>query len=301
MEKFLSESVAAAPVKKGSRWRVTVATPGQGSSGFYSPEVLREYGPIAFPPGTKAYFGHSAPGERDPRDQLGRYPEGTFWNEEENELQAFLEPFPRWEPVVEEMGEALEVSMYALDWEKDEQGNIVRIGPHRGNTIDAVAFGGLEGSRVKEKLIESLAESARAGFVAESGVTSASSERKEDKLEEKLDKLIALFESFISASQAKAQEEVQAKVDAEAIATAVSESLESYDAKRKLVEATELLPSQRESLLEAARQGADIAPLVENAKKVFEEAKAALTESLEESGRDFGHKVESAVRLGEVL
>ena len=156
------ESVAANPVKKGSRWLVCLAKPGQGSSGFYSEEVLRETGPIAFPPKTKAYFGHNPPEKRDPRDQLGTYPDGAFWNEESGELQAYLQPYKRWQPVIEEMGSDLELSIYAAG-NKDDAGNVVELLADRVNSIDAVGYGGLVGSAVKEQ-VESLVESARAEY-----------------------------------------------------------------------------------------------------------------------------------------
>lgn len=302
MNNILTESVAAAPVKKGSRWLINVAVPGKGNSGNYSEDVLREFGPSAYPPRTKAYFGHALPQDRDPRDQLGSYPEGAFWNEEEQVLQAELKPYARWEPVLEEMKEELEVSMYALDWEKDEADNITRIGYHRGNTIDAVAFGGLVGSGVKGKLFESLVETARAGFDAKPGTTSVSSGKEKMELEEKVDKLFTLVESFISASQQKAEKELQTKVDTEVINSAVNEALASYDGKRALIEAAEVSDTQREALYESAKAGADIAPLIERETKVFTEIRDAASESLQVNGRDFGTaKVESALDYGKVF
>lgn len=280
---ILAESTATAPVKKSGRWLVNIAVPGQGTTGKYSAAMLAEYGPKAFPPGTKSYFKHNKPEDRDPRDQIGVLKEGAFWNPDEQKLQGYLDPFARWNPLLEEMGEQAELSMYVMDWEKDSEGNITRLGPHRANSIDAVAFGGLAGSGLKEQLFESLVETAIAGFDATPGVTSAQENKDKMTTEEKLDTIIsklALVESFIAESKATATDKVQAKVDAEAIATAVSESVESYDAKVALIEsATDLLPSQRADLRAAAKKGEEIAPLLESAKKTVEEFKAALTES----------------------
>lgn len=101
-----------------------------------------------------------------------------------------------------------------------------------------------------------------------------------DKMEEKLDKLISLFESFVADKSAKAEADAQAKVDADAISTAVTESISAYDAKVALIEAEkELLPSQRTFLREQAKAGADVAPLIESAKKLLVEANEVLTES----------------------
>src|SRR6478736_4403430 len=89
---------APAPTKVGSRWLVTVARPGQGSTGLYPESVLKETGPQAFPPGTKAFFNHDP--KRDVRDMVGTYPDGAFWNDEAGELQAYLVPFPRYQDVL---------------------------------------------------------------------------------------------------------------------------------------------------------------------------------------------------------
>jgi hypothetical protein len=47
MAKLLSES-GSAPVKSGNNWRAVLITPGKGSSGIYTEEMLKEYGPQAF-------------------------------------------------------------------------------------------------------------------------------------------------------------------------------------------------------------------------------------------------------------
>lgn len=295
MNDALKETVATAPVKRGDRWLVTLAKPGRGATGTYSADMLREYGPGSYPARTKAYFGHALPQDRDARDQLGIYPNGAFWNEAEQELQAELKPFKRWEPVLEEAEEAdspLEMSMYCLDWEKDDQDNITRMGYHRGNTVDAVAFGGLEGSSVKARM-ESLVESARAAYGTKPAAKGG--QEKEDEMEikelgDKLDKLAGLFESFIVAQKETKETAAQAQVDSDALAAAESAAVEAYSARIALVEAArkDLLPSQVDSLMESAKNGVDVAPLVESAKKVYAEAQTVLAESLGDGGRVLG-------------
>lgn len=281
----LHESVAANPVKQGNRWLVCLAKPGQGSSGKYSADVLREYGPTAFPPKSKSYFGHNAPQDRDPRDQLGTYAEGAFWNEEAQELQALLTPYPRWKPLLEEMASDLEMSIYSKGT-KDENGNVLTLEYSRTNSVDAVGYAGLEGSSVREQM-ESLVESARAEFDVTPSVAPAQENGNEKLMEEKLDKLISLLETFVSESKAAAAEKVQATVNAEALSESAKEAVESYDAKVALIEAAreDLTASQVASLREAAKQGADVAPLVESAKKVTEEIRSTLTEAAAAHGR----------------
>lgn len=284
MTEMLSE-VAVAPVKKGNRWRVKVAQPGQGSSGYYTPEVLREYGPVAIPAGTKAFMGHNEPQNRSLRDLVGTYPDGAYWVEEEGALFADLQPATsEWSNVLNELGTLAEASI-SVAGTKDAQGNVLTLEYSRSNSVDLVPHAGLVGSGLTEQ-IESLIESARADTINTPGVTPGAGD-KEYKMEEKLDKLIGLLESFIADKSATALAEAQAKADADAVSAAVSESLSQYDAKVALIEAEkELLPSQRTFLREQAKAGADVAPLIEAAKKVVEEAKA---EVLSESavGRGF--------------
>lgn len=285
MTTILNE-VATAPVKKGKRWRVRVAVPGQGSSGYYTPEVLREYGPVAIPAGTKSFLGHAKPEDRSLRDLVGSYPEGAYWVEEENALYADLEPATsKWAEVLDELGPLAEASI-SVAGTKDAQGNVLTLAYSRSNSVDLVAHAGLEGSGLTEQ-IESLIESAR--FDAKPSVTPGAGDRKHnmEKIEEQLTALTSAVESLVAEKSAKAEADAQAAVDAAAIQTAVSEALATYDAKIALIEAeTELLPSQRAYLREQAKAGADVAPLIESAKKVVAEAK---NELLNESavGRGF--------------
>lgn len=285
MTQMLSEA-SVAPTKKGARWRVRIATPGQGSSGFYTPDVLREYGPIAIPGGTKAFLGHNKPEERSLRDLVGTYPDGAYWVEEDSALYADLQPSTsKWSEVLNELGPLAEASI-SVSGTKDAQGNVLTLEYNRANSVDLVPLAGLQGSGLTEQ-IESLIESARGvDPITKPGVIPGAGD-KERKMEEKLDKLIGLLESFIADKSATALAEAQAKADADAVSVAVSESIAAYDAKVALIEAEkELLPSQRTSLREQAKAGADVAPLIEAAKKVVEEAKAeVVTESA--NGRGF--------------
>lgn len=288
MTVILSEQVSAAPVKTGNkRWRVKIATPGQGSSGYYTPEVLREYGPVAFPAGIKAYVGHAKPQDRSLLDIVGTYGD-AYWSEEENALFADLQPATKkWAEVLEELGPLVGASI-SSSGTKDAQGNVLTLQYHRANSVDLVPEPGLVGSGLQEQ-IESLIESARTvDSTTEPGVTPGAGDKEHnmDKIEEQLTKLTSVVESLVADKSAKATADAQAAVDAAAISTAVNEALATYDAKIALIEAeTELLPSQRAFLREQAKAGADVAPLIESAKKVVAEATEALTESV--VGRGF--------------
>lgn len=289
MSKILCETTSAVPVRKANGWLVTVARPGRGSTGTYSAEMLAEYGPVAFPPKTKAWFNHNLPQDRDPRDRMGSYPDGAYWDAEANELRARLVPYKRWDGLLEEMAEAgdeLEVSMYALDYDLSESGEVKRIGPHRGNSIDAVGVSGIEGAGVKERLYESLVESARAGFSGEPGETGRPGEKESKKMEEKLDKLIALFETFVTKQEAAVAEAAKVEAAEKDNGQVVAEALDVRLAALKSIDdaSGDLLPSQVASLRESARKGEDVAPLIESAKAVVTEFKALSETSVQGGG-----------------
>src|SRR5690349_5992637 len=66
-----------APAADGS-FEVVLIAPGQGSSGYYSEEVIRDYAPTAWPKGTHVYLDHLKEGEtRSPERLLGALVEDT--------------------------------------------------------------------------------------------------------------------------------------------------------------------------------------------------------------------------------
>lgn len=289
MPELLLESVAEAPVKVGKRWRVVIARPGKGTSGNYAAEMLKEYGPAALAPHAKAFFDHDP--SRSIKDMVGTYPDGAYWDADQKELVAELQPFKHWQDVIDEIGPHAEASIYMMG-EKDDAGNVTKLIPHRTNGADLVGYGGLEGSGLKEQ-VESLLESARALDSGEKPSTRPVQENRDTIMvdEKEFKEFRTLVESFIATSTEKSKGEAQASVDAAALAESNEKAVEAYDAAVTLIEAaTELLPSQRASLREAAKGGADVAPLIEQAKKVVDEFKAhALTESGD--GRSFGGAV----------
>lgn len=272
----LSESAKVPYRKVGTKWRVTVATPGQGSSGKYSEDMLRERGPAAFPAGTRAFFNHDA--KRDLRDLVGTYPEGAFWNEEEGLLQADLVALPRWSELLDDLESLAATSIHAQG-DRDAQGNIT-LNYDRGNTIDLVGLPGLEGSGVKYR-IESLFNE---GINDPDAETSAQNERKA-RMEKEIADLtaqVAELRTTLTAFVSESKAAVQGKADEDAVNTAVSEKLaERHEAflvvKEQIAEA-KLLPSQVKALEAKALTGADIAEDLKNAKALVEEAHGIVAE-----------------------
>lgn len=290
----LKESTAEAPVKKGKRWRVIVARPGVGSSGTYSEELFRRDAHKIIAPGAQSFINHDS--TRNPKDMIGIFPEAAYFDEGEKAVVAELEVFSHWEKFVDEVGPHCGISLYALG-EADEDGNVTAIVEDRLNGADLVSRPGLVGSGLAEKLYESAVSHSE----EKPSVTVAQESNGDELMEEKLDKLIDLMSSLVA--EKKTEDSAKAQVEAdEAVAEA---RVESFAAAVKAVDEADLFDSQRETILEAAKKGADVSALIESAKTVKAEALEAVKESAEQDGTVgvvLGtRKVESATDLGKVF
>lgn len=290
----LRESVTEAPTKKGNRWRVIVARPGQGSSGFYSEDLFRRDAHKIIAPGGQAFIGHDD--NRSVKDLIGVYPEGARWSEEDRAVVADLQVFSHWAEFVEEVGPHVGISLYARG-EMDEDGNITAFYEDPYNGADLVARPGLVGSGLAEKLYES----AKAHDSDTPTVIAAGEERKlemEKDVEERFAALETLLNRLVTEKQAAVAEAAQAEVDAQA----VEKALADYDAAVDAIEAAGLPADVAKDLRAEARKGTDVAPLIEFAKKVKESATEDAGRIEESAGRVFGtRKVESAADLGKVF
>jgi hypothetical protein len=115
----LNESIAlAAPVSSGSKWRVKVIESGWGSSGYYGPEMLSEYGPQVFKAGTKVFMNHPSANEasdrpeRDVHQLAGKLTSDAVFTE--NGLQADIEFYSHYAPIIREMAGDVGLSIHAL-------------------------------------------------------------------------------------------------------------------------------------------------------------------------------------------
>lgn len=273
----LRESVAEAPVKKGDRYRVIIARPGQGSSGFYSEELFRRDAQKLIPAGAQAFINH---GERDPEKMVGVYPDGGYFDEAEKAVVGDLQVFEHWKAWMAEVAPHVGVSLYALG-NADEEGRVTEILEDPYNGADIVARAGLQGSKI-DKLYES---AVAAGSDKEPTVTVAEDERNKLMEKEILDALNSVKDSLAALVADKVQKEAEA-AQVEADEKAIQTAVEHYDAAVKMVTDAELFESQRESILAAAKKGEDVTGLVEAAKLVREEAVKAVTEQAAQGGAD---------------
>lgn len=282
MAKLLHETHKALLERKGSRWRAVLITPGEGSSGKYSPEMLETFGAIAFPKGSKNWFMHpNYPGEqRDPRNQWGYLATDPVF-ENGVGLTAEVEILPHWKDVVESLAEAghANLSIYAMG-DTDEFGNVTALLPDVTNSIDLVDYPGRPGSGLTEQMLES----ARAGY--KKPAAASAEENKEHDMDEKiLEALNALTESlkpvvdFVTEKKDAAEGARQAEADADAVAKGVSDGIAAYEEKVTAIDAVEnLSPKQVESLKSAAKRGEDITEPLAEAKAIAEDFTTRLGE-----------------------
>lgn len=276
----LRESVTEAPIKKGNRWRVIVARPGQGSSGYYSEDLFRRDAHKIIAPGAQSFINHDD--SRNPKDMIGVFPESAYFDEVEKAVVAELEVFSHWQSFVEEVGPHCGISLYAMG-EADENGNVTAIYEDRLNGADLVARPGLLGSGLAEKLYES----AVAGSNETPGTPPAERKDNENMELEKVVEAVEALTAQVTALVAEKESTKAEKAQVDADAQAVAEALEKFESAVKAVDEADLLAPQRESILSAAKRGEDVAPLIESAKAV----KAAALEAVqfnESHGRDFG-------------
>lgn len=290
---YLNES-AGSPVKKGNRWLVTVARPGQGSSGFYPENVLKESGPAAFPPGTKSFFNHDA--KRDVRDMVGTFAEGAFWNDEEGELQAYLTPFKRYAQVLndakdDDTGQSyIEASIHGKA-RKDNRGYVKELVYDRSNTVDLVAFAGLEGSGLKQQ-VESLFAAATAdGEQVNEEENTMTFEITQDAWESLTNRLAAFdakFDTFVAESKLEVKGAADADAVAEAAKALVEEALTSYADTLAAIDAADIPVKVKESLKTAAGKGEDITENLAGAVEIVAESKKEIAEAANPKGRNRG-------------
>jgi hypothetical protein len=272
MTKLLLEASGESPVKVGNRWRGVLAKPGQGSSGFYSEDVLREYGPKALAPGAKAFIDHKE--DRSPKDMIGVYPDGAHY-EEGVGLVGELEVFPHWADFVEAVGPHAGLSIYMLG-EADDDGNVTALFPDRMNGVDLVSYPGLEGSGLVEKLYESAhkASVSKADSTGTATVEAADKNKEQNLMEiselaEKVDALSESIKTLVGVVTPLAESlkpEVKPEVDVAAAVESAIDKAEEAGIPKEL----------RSAVIETAKSGGNVENAIASQKAIVEAVKAKL-------------------------
>lgn len=268
------DEVAGAPLKKqGKRWYVTIAKPGKGQQGSYPENTLKTFGEVAFPPGTKSFFNHAD--KRDVRDYVGSFKDGAFWNEEAGELGGYLTPVKRYASVLEEAqdvaDDAVEASMHVLS-RKGPDGTVKELMFHRGNTVDLVGFGGLEGSGVKFQVESLFAAAAADGENGKEEENMEITKEMWDGLVGTQSTLNSKFDTFVSEALADRQGQADADAVATAVAVQVEEALTAYAGQEVAIDAAVLPKKQKDAFKARARKGEDVSTDLASAVSFVAEA-----------------------------
>lgn len=274
--KLLSESSNSTLTKNGKRWKATLAVPGQGSSGFYSEDVLKEFGPQALAPGAKAFIDHDS--TRSPKDMIGVYPDGAWWDDETGSLVGELEVFPHWSDFVEAVGPHAGLSIYMMG-ETDADGNVTALIPDQMNGVDLVSYPGLAGSGLVEKLYES----AKAKLATEDSHTDVEDTENTEGIDMDRDELLTILEGFkeeIIAAVMEAMMPAMEDVSVEEEAADVADMSEVAEAAIQAGIPAEL----RAEIYESAKTmtGAAALALVEARKGTVDAIRKAVTESVKQ-------------------
>lgn len=277
MTKTLVESRGAgsvkAPAADGS-FEVVLIAPGQGSSGFYSEELIREYAPAAWPKGTHVYLDHLKEGEtRSPERLLGALVEDTVIDPVTGEAKNRFKPLSKHREWVEEVREYVGLSISAQGDGKPGEVNgrntliVESLFPDIQNTVDIVSYAG-RGGRFLESYLNEANESTHTESSA--GATKGNETMT---VEEKVDHLTSVVEGLVA--------KIDARESAEANAVSVDEAVTAERGKvveaAKAVAEAELTESQRSALYTRIEAGDyDIDSAVNEYKALREEIAADL-------------------------
>ena len=167
MTKFIESSTGGVTKTSRNTFKTRLISEGQGSSGFYTAEVLKRDIPIAMPKGTKIYFDHMSREEMEggrarSMDKLvGVFEDDPTFDEAEGASFANIriyENSPIFRNVPEFIAEALNdigVSIEVHAGRKDDDDNVEELGFSPHNSLAIVTAAGARGR------IEGLMESFR--------------------------------------------------------------------------------------------------------------------------------------------
>lgn len=298
-------------------WKVRLISEGSGSSGVYTAELLENHH-HAFD-NLLSFKNHPeyGPQDRDFTMISGEIVGETWVEKDERGLTAVYAnylPDVEYREKLERYKHKLGLSIYIegsgyyaesadgseefiVDWFNPED-------PYA--SVDVVIAPGARG-----KFMESMRktyDSARSTELNKPSTTVVQEDEGEnmEKVEEAVGKLteqISALAAQVAILVADKKSALEAEAQAEADAAEAERRVESFAAAVDAVEAAELLDVQRAEILESAKKGEDVAPLIENAKKVRDAAIEAVESQSGSEGRlivgESAYK--SATDLGKVL
>ena len=270
------EQQGAGAIKDSVRdgaYKVVLIRPGQGSSAYYTEDLIKTHAPTAFPKGTHVYLDHLKDGEsRTPERLIGTLSEDTEIDDLGQAVN-YLRPLSKHREWVEEIRHFVGLSISAKgEGRKGEvDGKEVLIAealiPHVTNTVDIVSYAGAGG-----KFLESLLDDANDGDGQSnstqtdlSGVTKGN-----ESMTITAEQATALIES-VAALDAKIDAVAAERISAEESQTEADARIASAIEATRLVENAEIADSYKEELRGAIAAGNyDVKELIE--KRAADEA-----------------------------
>lgn len=197
-----------------NRWLVRLMSEGQGTSGFYPAETIRDYLPSALPVGTHVYLNHSTEedfkrgGERDVTKLAGVVRTEPVYDESEKAAYAEVEFSNGLNPMIEQFHNDIGLSIEIYKGAKNAEGIVTELGFDQFNSVAIVPRAGRDG-KIAAKLSESfrIAEEALADANAEHNKNRNDMEEKQVKdliaaaLAESLKPINDTLEKFVKESQ----------------------------------------------------------------------------------------------------
>ena len=283
--------------REDGAFKVRIINSGQGSSGFYSSEMLEKYH-RAFD-NALSFHNHPTSGDPSTRDftMISGRIMGETWTQQEPDgslgVYGWYLPDPEFAEKLERYKDSLGLSIFIEGDGKVNSSGVFEVDylnesdPYR--SVDVVIAPGRGGRLAVEslkKVYDTLPESGERNREDTSGMTI-------EELAGLVNDLSAKIDTLVSEQDTKAQEQAQAEADQEAVEAALS----AYEEKVAQIESADLLPVQVESLRALARKGVDVSEEIENAKAVL----TAVKESMATDGAAPGRIVESGTDEGYTL
>lgn len=305
--KYLLEaaSLVGESAREDGAWKVRLISEGQGSSGFYSRDLLEGYHEVfndvlSF---SNHPTGWDGPEARDFTMIVGEILGETWVEDDERGMAAitgWYMPDPEHKDKIERYKNKLGVSIYAMgEGEFDENTGNFRVTSFQEdpyNSLDVVIAAGARG-----KFLESMRKTYEHRSSEHKPGAASAQEIKESKgmtMDEETKAAFAALTTLISGLVETKQESAKVEVEASVVSEAVKSGVEAFAERSKLVAEADILESQKAALLDRAAHGEDITAGLAEAVKFAAEAKETYSkESYQESGR-IG---ESAATEGYVL
>ena len=262
-------------------WVVRLIAEGKGSSGVYTRELFENHhhaldNLLSY----KNHPNYDGPQGRDFTMIAGEIV-GETWVKDDEEgragVYANYRPDPELKEKLERYKSKLGLSIYIEGsgyFDENDEYIVDWFNPNDPfASVDVVVAPGAKGrfeeSAIPEELKKIYSEQSEDKKPA---VTVAEENGKKMELEAQVKELTALVTKLVADKEASVAEAAQVEADVEAAKVAAESAVERVLAAVKAVEEADLLPSQREAILAEAKQGVDVAPLIESAKTVKAEA-----------------------------